>query len=399
MGIQSRREYLQTIIARYQRVGRKFKSKILDEFSAVCGYHRKHALRLLRPTPRPRRRRPGRKPTYDVLISAILKDIWLATDQLCSKRLQAALPLWLPYYEQRHGPLLPAMRGKLLAISPATIDRLLRPARVKCRRRGLSGTKPGSLLKHHIAIRTDNDDVEQPGYLEADAVAHCGDSLSGDFIWSLTFTDILSQWTENRAIWNKGAAEVVARVQEVEGELPFPILSFDVDNGAEFLNHHLWRYFFDRPEPVSFARSRPYHKDDQAHVEQKNWTHVRQLLGYDRLANPAQVALINELYREAWDPFHNFFRPSMKLASKKRLRSRIQKKHDRPQTPYERLLAASSVSEERKRALRQRFEQLNPFVLKKEIERRLKIIFAVGPGNLKHESTTRRRPKKDQRPG
>ncbi len=399
MGTTSRREYLQSIIGRYQRVGRKFKSKILDEFCAVCGYHRKHALRLLRKTACPRRRRRGRKPEYDALISAILKDIWLATDQLCSKRLQAALPLWLPYYEQAHGPLLPALRRKLLAISPATMDRLLRPVRVRYRRRGLSGTKPGSLLKHHIAIRTDNADVDRPGYLEADAVAHCGDSLAGDFIWSLTFTDILSQWTENRAIWNKGAAEVVARVHEVEAELPFPILSFDVDNGAEFLNHHLWRYFFDRPEPVSFARSRPYHKDDQAHVEQKNWTHVRQLLGYDRLANPQQVALINELYREAWDPFHNFFRPSMKLQSKKRIRSRIRKRYDRPQTPYERLLASPAVAEERKRVLRQRFAELNPFTLKKEIERRLKIVFAVGLGNLNDESTTRRVPKKNQIPG
>jgi len=377
MGIKSRREYLQTIIDRYQRVGRKFKSKILDEFCAVCGYHRKHALRLLRKRMRHRRRRSGPKPQYDALISAILKDIWLASDQLCSKRLKAALPLWLPYYEAQQGRLLPAIRQKLLAISPATIDRLLRPARAKHRRRGLSGTKPGSLLKHHIPIRTDNEDVEKPGYLEADAVAHCHDSLAGDFIWSLTFTDIFSQWTENRAIWNKGATDVVARVQEVEADLPFPILSFDVDNGAEFLNHHLWRYFFDRPEPVSFARGRPYHKDDQAHVEQKNWTHVRQLLGYDRLENPCQVELINALYREAWDPFHNFFRPSMKLQAKKRVRSRIVKKHDLPQTPYERLLASSAVSESKKHELRERFEQLNPFDLKKEIERRLKMVFAA----------------------
>src|SRR2546426_479106 len=183
--------------------------------------------------------------------------------------------------------------------APAPLDRLLRPARLQHRRHGLAGTKPGSRLKHHIPIRTDNDDVDQPGYLEADAVAHCGDSLAGDFLWSLTFTDIYSQWTENRAVWNKGAAEVVARTREVEAELPFLILSFDVDNGAEFLNHHLWRYFLDRRAPVSFARSRPYHKDDQAHVEQKNWTHVRQLLGYQRLADPDLVSVVNELYRVA----------------------------------------------------------------------------------------------------
>jgi hypothetical protein len=312
---------------------------------------------------------------YDGAVQAILKTLWFAMDQPCSKRLKAALPLWLPYYEQQAGALLPPFRHKLLAVSATTIDRLLKPTRLQHRRHGLSGTKPGSLLKHQIPIRTDNDDVEQPGYLEADAVAHCGNSLAGDFIWSLTFTDVFSQWTENRAIWNKGAQDVVARVREVEAELPFAIRSFDVDNGAEFLNHHLWRYFLDRPEPVGFARSRPYHKDDQAHVEQKNWTHVRQLLGYDRFEDPQLVETINDLYRTAWDPFHNFFCPSMKLQAKCRIKSRIVKRHDAPQTPYQRLLAAPQLPETKKQELRKHFEQLNPFVLKKEIDRKLKMIF------------------------
>lgn len=375
MGANSKREYLHAIHARYQRVGRRFKSKILDEFCAVCGYHRKHALRLLHRPLRPPHRRAGPKPVYDGAVAALLKALWLATEQICSKRLHVALPLWLPYYEQEHGALLPPLREKLLAASPATLDRLLRPARLHHRRRGLPGTKPGSRLKHHIPIRTDNDDVEQPGYLEADAVAHCGDSLAGNFLWSLTFTDVFSQWTENRAVWNKGAAEVLARTREVEAALPFPIQSFDVDNGAEFLNHHLWRYFLDRRAPVSFARSRPYHKDDQAHVEQKNWTHVRQLLGYERLDDPELVALVNELYRAAWDPFHNFFCPSMRLVSKQRVNARVVKKHDAPQTPYARLLAAPQISDENKAQLRERFARLNPFALKKDIERRLKIIF------------------------
>ena len=375
MGSNSKREYLHAIHARYQRVGRQFKSKILDEFCAVCGHHRKHALRLLHRPLRPPHRRPGPKPVYDGAVAALLKALWLATDQLCSKRLKVALPLWLPYHEQEHGALLPPLREKLLAASPATLDRLLRPARLQHHRRGLPGTKPGSRLKHHIPIRTANDDVDQPGYLEADAVAHCGDSLAGDFLWSLTFTDIFSQWTETRAIWNKGAAAVVARTREVEADLPFLILSFDVDNGAEFLNHHLWRYFLDRRAPVGFARSRPYHKDDQAHVEQKNWTHVRQLLGYERLEDPELVALVNELYRVAWDPLHNFFCPSMKLLSKQRVNARVVKTYDAPQTPYERLLAAPQLSDEKKAQLRERFDRLNPFALKKEIERRLKIIF------------------------
>ena len=375
MGTNSRREYLAAVWARYQRVGRQFKAKILDEFCQVCGYHRKHAIRLLRRPRPPVRRRRGPLRHYDGAVQALLKTLWFAMDQPCSKRMQAALPLWLPYYEQQEGALLLPLRAKLLAVSPATIDRLLRPTRRRHRRHGLCGTKPGSLLKHQIPIRTDNDDVEQPGYLEADAVAHCGESLAGNFVWSLTFTDVFSQWTENRAVWNKGAHAVLTRAQEVEAELPFPIRGFDVDNGAEFLNHHLWRYFLDRPEPVGFARSRPYHKDDQAHVEQKNWTHVRQLLGYDRFEKAELVALINDLYRNAWDPFHNFFCPSMKLRAKKRIRSRIIKKYDVPQTPYQRLLAAPQLSDTQKDQLCQRFAQLNPFQLKKDIDRKLKIIF------------------------
>jgi hypothetical protein len=304
----------------------------------------------------------------------LLKTFWFATDQLCSKRLKVALPLWLPYYEQAHGPLDPLLRGKLLAISPAQMDRLLRPVRAAAQGRGLSGTKPGTLLKRHIPIRTASTDLTAPGHLEADAVAHCGGSLEGDFIWSLTFTDIASGWTENRAIWNKGATDVLAHVRQLEAQLPFALRSFDVDNGAEFLNHHLWRYFCDRPEPIAFARSRPYHKNDQAHVEQKNWTHVRQLLGYDRLADPTLVPLLNDLYATAWGPFHNFFCPSVKLQEKKRVGAQYLKRHDRPQTPYQRLLQADQVSESHKTILREQFARLNPFTLKAAIEQKLRQI-------------------------
>ena len=375
MGIDSKREYLAAIWARYHGGGRRYRSRILDEFCKVCGYHRKHAIRLLRaPAAKPRRRR-GRRRVYDDAAVAVLKTIWLASDQLCAQRLHAALPIWLPHYEQQSGPLLPLLRRQLLRMSSATINRLLRPCRAQHPRRGLSGTKPGSLLKQHIPIRTGNEDLTQPGFLEADTVAHCGDSLEGSFIWSLTVTDVHTQWTENRAVWNKGATEVLARIREIEAELPFPIRGFDVDNGSEFLNRFLWRYFFDRPEPVGFCRSRPYHKDDQAHVEQKNWTHVRQLLGYNRLADPELLPLINELYRTAWDPYHNFFRPSMKLRQKTRVRARTHKQHDQPRTPYQRLLDCPEVSPDKKRALQQQFAALNPFTLKKDIEQKLRLIF------------------------
>jgi hypothetical protein len=370
---QSKREYLLAIWERYQRVGRRFKSKILDEFCAVCGYTRKYAIGLLSRKPRRRQCKPGPRRRYDGQVLEPLKVIWLAAEQMCSKRLKAALPLWLPFYEQEHGPLVEPVRKKLLQISAASIDRLLKKERARYRGKGLCGTRPGGLLKHQIPIRTDNDDVDRPGFLEADTVAHCGNSLAGDFIWSLTFTDIFCQWTENRATWNKGAEGVLGQVKDVEANLPFELLGFDVDNGSEFLCFHLWRYLLDRPRPVPLTRSRPYRKNDQAHVEQKNWTHVRQLLGYQRLEQPELVPLINELYR-TWGLLHNFFCPNLKLLSKTRKGAKTIRKYSPPQTPYQRLLESQHLSQEQKQKLQNRFQQLNPLQLKREIEQKLKLV-------------------------
>jgi hypothetical protein len=370
---QSKGEYLLAIWERYQRVGRRFKSKILDEFCAVCGYTRKYAIGLLSRKPRRRQRKPGPRRRYDGQVLEPLKVIWLAAEQMCSKRLKAALPLWLPFYEQEHGPLVEPVRKKLLQISAASIDRLLKKERARYRGKGLCGTRPGGLLKHQIPIRTDNDDVDRPGFLEADTVAHCGNSLAGDFIWSITFTDIFCQWTENRATWNKGAEGVLGQVKDVEANLPFELLGFDVDNGSEFLCFHLWRYLLDRPRPVPLTRSRPYRKNDQAHVEQKNWTHVRQLLGYQRLEPPELVPLINELYR-TWGLLHNFFCPNLKLLSKTRKGAKTIRKYSPPQTPYQRLLESKHLSQEQKQKLQNRFQQLNPLQLKREIEQKLKLV-------------------------
>ena len=295
---------------------------------------------------------------------------------MCSKRLHAALPIWLPFYEQAHGPLDPLVRAQLLSISPAAIDRVLKKVRARYPGKGLSGTRHGpTILKHHIPIRTDNWDIHQPGFLEADTVAHCGNSLAGDFVWSLTLTDIFSQWTENRAVWNKGAAEVLQQVQEVERGLPFLLLGFDVDNGSEFLTWHLWRYFLNRPTPVDLRRSRPYKKNDQAYVEQKNWTHVRQLLGYERIENPDLVPAINELYR-TWGLLHNFFCPTLKLESKVRQGSKTKRKYSKPKTPYQRLLDYPQLSLAQKTQLEARFQQLNPIHLKNQLEQQLKAVFS-----------------------
>lgn len=318
----------------------------------------------------------GRLPVYGSkeLLTA-LKRIWFASDQMCSKKLVAVLPLWLPFYAHAHGPLSPEVEQQLRMLSAATIDRLLKPIRVRAGK-GRCTTKPGTLLKNQIPIRTDHWDIHQPGFVEADTVAHCGNSLAGDFIWSLTLTDIDSGWTENRATWNHGAEGVVTQIRDIEARLPFALQGFDCDNGSEFLNYHLVRYFTERPEkPVPFTRSRPYHKNDNAHVEQKNWSHVRQLFGYDRFENRELVSLMNDLYANDWSAYQNHFCPTLKLLEKQRINSKYRKRYEPPKTPYQRLLESEHISAEAKQALRRAHESFDPFKLKRTIERKLRAIF------------------------
>lgn len=379
MGKRERRAYLDAIRARYRRAKKAGKTAILNEFCAVCGYHRKYALRLLG-APFRRTKKPATKPgptsRYDTpeLVEA-LRTIWLASDQLCSKRLKAALPLWLPHYATSFRPLSPEASALLNSISAATIDRLLKPIRAKVGRRGLSGTKPGTLLKKQIPIQAGVWDVAQPGFMEADTVAHCGDSLAGDFVWSLTMTDLCTGWTECRATWNKGADGVMTQIKAIQKALPFPIRGFDCDNGSEFLNWHLLRYFENHKQPVQFTRSRPYHSNDNAHVEQKNWSHVRQLFGYDRFADPRLVKLMNDLYADEFSLFTNFFCPTLKLVSKVRDGSKWVRKHSKPITPAQRLLDHPDVATEQKIMLNALMESLNPFDLQKRIQGKLKSIF------------------------
>jgi hypothetical protein len=251
---------------------------------------------------------------------------------------------------------------------------MLAGARAKHAGRGRCGIKPGSLLKTEIPIRTGTWDLTQPGYLEADSVAHCGSSLAGNFIWSLTFTDIFSGWTEGRAVWNKGASGVLAATQEVEEALPFALLGFDCDNGSEFLNHHLWGYLAKRQTPVEFTRSRPYHKDDNAHVEQKNWMWPRQLLGYGRLEDAALVDPICTVFKETWGPLHNFFLPCLKLKRKWREGSHWRKRYEVPRTAYDRLSKPGILERRQRSALRERYESLDPFKLTEDLEKQLKPI-------------------------
>ena len=372
MSPKSKKDYLKAIAARYQKATRKEKSQILDEFCATCGYNRKYAIRRLLSFKIQRRPRPQKKPgppsQYDKPeILKPLQAIWLAANLPCSKRLKALLPVWISFYQTEFDFLAPRILQKPEDISASNADRLFKSFFILHTGTGRPTTKSGLLLKHHIPVKTNQWDESRPGYLEADTVAHCGTSMAGQFVFTLDLVDIATGWTEQRAVWGKGQTDILKQIQDIESSLPFPLLGFDSDNGDEFLNWHLVRHFQDRKKPVPFTRSRPYKKDDNAHIEQKNWTHVRQWLGYRRFDHPDLVSLLNDLYRNEWRLFLNFFLPSMKLQEKRRLGSKIIKRHDTPKTPSQRILDSKFVSVQAKRFLKEQLKPLNPFKLRKTI--------------------------------
>ena len=379
MSPRSKKEYIETIVDRYKKATRKQKTLILDEFCSTLHFHRKHAIRSLKKFKcfrKTQKNKRGRKPIYaHPAILKPLKKIWLTANLPCSKRLKPILPLWLPGYMESFGPLSPKVLEALSRISPATIDRILSPNRIHYKKRGRSTTKPGTLLKNQIPIQTNQWDESRPGFLEADTIAHCGESLSGLFAYTLNTVDIATGWTEQRAVWGKGETAILQQIHDIEQSLPFPMLGFDSDNGSEFLNYHLYRHFTQQKQPVQFTRSRPYHNEDNAHIEQKNWTHVRQWLGYERFDNSQVVPLLNNLYHHEWRLFHNFFCPSVKLLAKERIGSKTFKRYDAPKTPYQRTLQSPLVSTQTKQSLTKQLESLNPFMLRKAMEEKIKKIF------------------------
>ena len=389
MSLSAKRESLARIHGRYQRAGRPHQRRILEEFCATCGYHRKSALRLLnRPLHTAPFKRPGPKIIYEPAeVLPVLKAIWLASDQLCSKLLKAALPQWLEHYQWRGAPLPEAFKEKLLRISPAQMDRLLRPVRVQHPKKGLCATRPGTLLRHAVPTRGGPPDTSRPGSVEADTVAHCDDSTEGDFVNSLTFTELFSGWTENRAVWNKSAAAVLEQLRQLEAVVPYAMKDFHTDNGTEFLNWALHQHLTGRAVRMPWTRSRAFRKNDNAHCEQKNWTHVRQLFGHDRFGHSQLVPLMNGLYAQEWSQFTNHFKPTFKLLQRVKNNGRIRRIYEKtPQTPYQRLLDSPDIAEAIKARLRAQHATLDPFVLKKNIEFKLKNFFTV-LGNLNREAT------------
>jgi hypothetical protein len=307
---------------------------------------------------------------------SILKGVWEAADYPWSVRLKALLPEWMPWIRRRF-PLSPELEGQLLRISPRSIDYRLRPHKRQLRRRLYGRTKPGTLLKHHIPLKTDRWDVQQPGFTEIDLVTHSGSSASGDFCQSLNLTDIHTTWTETRAVLGKGQEGVRRALDQMRQALPFALQGIDSDNGSEFINDHLYRYC--QAQQIQFTRGRPYKKDDNAHIEQKNWTHVRRLLGYLRYDSSAAREAIDDLYQNELRLFQNLFLPSVKLQRKVRVGSRLRRRYQAPQTPFQRLCACpnSVLHPDRVAQLKRLRDTLDPFVLSHTIQIKLERIFQL----------------------
>ena len=368
MPIKFRREYLNTIRERYKNaLKRRNKTTILNEFCDNCGYERKYAIRILNRQVEPRLYRPGPKPIYNHQVVHHLKILWEAMHHMCSKNMVVAIPLWMPFYKDVDS----ATQTLLLQVSASTIDRLLKPSKLQWRR-GLSTTDQ-SLLKSRIPIQLLDHNVNEPGFLEADTVAHCGGSADGKFASSLTATDLFSGWTENRATMTKKAELIVEQMRRIRSCLPFQMLGLATDNGSEFLNEEMLAYAKDKAQPFMFVRRRAYKKNDNAHVEQKNFTHVRELFGYERIDDMQIVLLMNEIYQAYWNPLWNYFTPMMKLVKKERIKSKIKKTYDKPKTPYQRLLETDRLTIQEKRKLKEAYASKNPFFLKQELDRKLKI--------------------------
>ena len=363
---ENKKAYWKHIRERYRKAPRKEKKKILDEFCEVCSYNRKYAIRKLGDYHRQERetKKRGRAKEYKGKCITVVQHLWKLTRNPCGERLKEMLPLWLPAYEEAYGRLEEGVRKDVLRISATTIDRVLRSIRPKMK--GRCTTKPGTLLG--IPTRLSFRDIEEPGYLEADTVGHCGGSVAGDYIHTVSFTDIYSQWTELYAVWNKGYQGVQAGIKIMEQRLPVRIQAFDSDGGSEFLNQHLIRYWREEHRgTIEVTRSRPSHPNDNAHIEQKNWTHIRKLLGYQRFDKPELVPIINKIYT-TWRLLQNYFFPNQKLIARERIGARIQKKHDTAKTPYHRLLLSNNVSYETKQYLQKTFVQLNPIKLLKLLD-------------------------------
>jgi hypothetical protein len=365
---------------RYRKCSRKEKTVLLNELIQLTDYNRSYAGRVLRRkeilgylTIAGKRvkyvaasKKRKKSKYYDQEVLVALTQLWEEADSICSQRLAPFLAEFIPVLE-KYGEIkvTKQVKEKLFTISAATIDRLLAPIRKKQQMKGKSTTRPGSLFKKSIPIRTFSQwEEDKPGFLEVDLVSHDGGNLRGDVNQSVNFTDIATGWMEMIAVQNKAQRWVFAGIKEIRKRLPFPILGFDSDNGSEFINDELWRY--GEKEHITFTRSRPYRKNDSCYIEQKNWSVIRRTVGYGRYDSDKEVGILNKLYGYL-RLYVNFFQPVRKLVQKERIGSRIIKRYDVAQTPFRRVLASAVIPEEIKMKLQRQYDKLNPAELKRQI--------------------------------
>lgn len=374
MSQESTTEYTEKIRERYSRMkGKQARSRLLDEYTAVTGFDRKYAIKVMRGQrrkPKASHKPKGAPTRYSEDLTRPLKELWFWMDQPCGKRMKDMLPVWLEGSNRYSGEV----KTGLLSMSAATLDRRLKTVKAQRTIKRLP-PRSDSAIKSQVEIRAEKWDVKKAGWTEVDTVAHCGGDMSGSFIWSLTSVDILSGWTEVRAIWNRGQHATLEGLEKITVAQPFELKGVDSDNGGEFLNFHLHKWLKERG--IKQTRSRPYRKNDQAHVEQKNYTHVRQLLGYDRLAYEELLEPINALLT-TWSLWKNLYCVTMEQLSCQREGSKQIRKHAKVnRTPAQRLLDSQQLSQFEENKIQQLLEETDPFDLKEKIEAQLKVVQTI----------------------
>lgn len=372
MDLKMRNTLKEATWKRYRKSPKAIKTKILDELCALTGYHRQYAIaqlnRMEDREPRLPKRRRVRKRRYTPDVLAVIENIWEEAGYPWSVRLKSILKLWMPWIRRRY-VLTSLQETQMLAIGARTIDRYLASKKRDLRKRLYGRTKPGTLLRHKIPIKCESWNETVAGHLELDTISHSGENAEGLFAYTLNLTDIASSWVESRSVLGKSEAVILEAFRQMKKSLPFPVKSIDSDNGSEFINHHLYDYC--QQEQIGFTRSRPYKKDDNAHIEQKNWTHVRKLIGWDRYDTQQAVQAMNDLYTQELRLYMNFFQPSVKLRKRVRKGSRKTRRYDEPLTALDRLLQLPDVDRQKLDPLVQLRNQLDPFVLSAVIRRKL----------------------------
>ena len=380
MSYSSILEYINELAKLYFQAKKIEKTQMLDHATQVTKMHRKTIIRQLQISKRNalsnNKKRCGAKQKYPKeLLLPHIEYLWKQMDRISARRMKAAFKDWLPHYTENN--VNNHVKTLLQEMSASTLERFLNVLRKRCRssKKGISSTSPATYMKNKVPINTLDSRINRPGYTQADTVAHCGDKLIGEFMNSITITDIFSTWTENRALFTKKAPEVRQCLSHIHRSLPFKLIAINTDSGSEFLNKPVFNHFKD--DKVIFTRSRPYKKNDNCYVEQKNYTHVRELFHYYRIEYKELKSIMNDIYINYWNPYQNYFLPSFKLKKKTRIGAKIKKEYDEPMTPYERLIKSSYLSDEQKKALIEKKKKLNPFHLVKDREKKLSEFFKL----------------------